>query len=208
MVGAWGYGLYDNDAALGVLADQFEELPLDESPTHLAAGLGLRIWLLDDAPEFWTKEIDDLRELVAQLPDVAQRAIAEAAQRDEPERWRAPELRAVLGDHCDGRRIDALFDVAGVRPLVVAFAAACREALSDALSSPNLDAYELTAALGPLGPLLELNAAGYTVGVDPDELVEWKHAIDRCDSELDDADDRGFFDVYFARARAGLTILG
>jgi hypothetical protein len=205
-MGTWGEGLYDNDGALDELGDLFDALPLHAGAVPMATTVGLTTWLHAPTSDRYVEAVQEHQAWVATLPKQAQellnRLVRERQAFTEP-RSRPAVLTEILGSYCDGPRHDPLLTLPGSEKVIEELANAAAERLEDGLQSSSY-LYEASNALGCLGVLLELAAAGYW-SPRTKALKELRLNVDRLDEET--RDEREFWDDYLARVRRGLRLL-
>lgn len=210
-MGTWGEGLYDNDAALDLLADLVGSVDPEESPTHLSVGLGLRLWMLpvhvDTGADEIRRILDRKREWLVKLPAPARAelmalAVDPKAMSQRPGS-RIPEHRAIIGGYENGPRVDALLEVAGATELLGELAERLAQHLDEGLDGQR-NLYEVSDALAALGVLLELRTIG--VRCAPDRIARWKEAYTASDRAT--GEERSFWDAYSRRVLEALKRLG
>jgi hypothetical protein len=191
-MGTWHDALYDDDHALDLLPELTSDIDLDESPAHLAVGIGLRLWM---APESIELCADELRAALARH---------EGWVADLPERTRAA-LNEIAADpkSAAGKRVDALFRVPGATAVIQDVADKCIAHLDEATRNEDADLYEIAGDLAPLGVLLEMRAVG--VRVPRPKVKAWAAAFKRMDAATDA--ERGFWDRYAERVKKDLARL-
>jgi hypothetical protein len=205
-MGTWGEGLYDNDGALDELGDLFDALPLHAGAAPMATTVGLTTWLLAPIPDRYVEAVRNHQDWVATLPNPARELLnhlADERQTATAARSRTAALTEILGRYCDGPRHEALLTLPGSKKVIEELANAAAERLEDGLQSAA-DLYEASSAIGCLGVLLELAAAGYW-SAEREALKEARLNIARLDKET--PDEREFWDDYLARVRRGLRLL-
>ncbi len=209
-MGTWGEGLYDNDAALDLLADLVDSIDPEQSPTHLAVGLGLKLWMLpvhvDTGADEVRRILDRKQDWLAKLPAPAraelQALAANPKAMSERPGSRSPENRAIIGGYENGPRVDALFQVEGASEVLAGLAERLGKVLDEALEA-EADLYEVSDSLAALGMLLELRAIG--VRSAPARIERWKQAYAAADRAT--REERGFWDAYSARVLQALERL-
>lgn len=209
-MGTWGSGIYDNDGALDGLASLVRLLDEETDAARVVASIGLVAWLqpviLSVHPEEVNAAVERVRTDLGTLPADTRAALT--AVLADPEKAAVPSsrsdaVREAIGGYSSGPRIDALLRFPGAQSVITELAerAACR--LDDALSSDQ-DLYELAADLGAIGVLLELQEAGlWRLG--SERLARWRAGFDAADQAT--TEERGFWDRYAQRVRAGLQLL-
>ena len=210
-MGTWGEGLYDNDAALDLLADLIGSVEPEESPAHLAVGLGLRLWMLPVHVETGADEIrrilDRKRDWVAKLPAPARAELtalaADPKALSQRPGSRSHEHRAIIGGYENGPRVDALFQVEGAPQLLNELAERLGQILDEALDGRR-GLYEVSDALAALGVLLELRTID--VRCAPGRIARWKEAYAASDRAT--PEERSFWDDYSARVFQAFARLG
>lgn len=201
-MGAWGEGLYENDIALDALGGIVSELEdvLEDSAAYLMTGIGLHVWLY---PTSISADPDRFLALLDAHPDWVEKSAELRRFHKDPVAFaeaagsRPEAIERVLGASSDGPRVDELLTS---RSLIDALAMTCREYLDDMAAA---DLYEAEGELAPLGVLLELTALGITT--DRSRVRDWRKIFDAADRNT--TEERGFFDAYAARVRAGFAIL-
>ncbi len=203
-MGTWGEGLYDNDGALDVLGDLFDELDPEESPAHFAGSIALLAMMspaslgCEDWPERMSSSAHlnalgaNARETIEKIaadPDAA----TEAGSRTE-------EATRILGNYCNGPRFEVLFSEPGVSQVVDEFASQAAEALDELASQDPSDLYDVSAELAPLGILIELKSQ-----IAPERLGRWRQYFDVCNSATNE--ERDFFDDYAGRVNMAFDLL-
>lgn len=210
-MGTWGEGLYDNDAALDLLAELVDSVDPEQSPTHLAVGLGLKLWMLpvhvDTGADEIRRILDRKQDWLTSLPAPAraelQALAANPKAMSQRPGSRSPENRAIIGGYENGPRVEALFQVEGASELLAELAERLGKVLDEALEA-EAGLYEVSEALAALGMLLELQAIG--VRSAPARVERWKQAYAAADRAT--REERGFWDAYSARVLQALERLG
>lgn len=210
-MGTWGEGLYDNDAALDLLAELVDSVDPEQSPTHLAVGLGLKLWMLpvhvdtgaDEIRRILERKQDWLTKLPAPARAELQALAANPKAMSQRPGSRSPENRAIIGGYENGPRVEALFQVEGASELLAELAERLGKVLDEALET-EAGLYEVSEALAALGMLLELRAIG--VRSAPARVERWKQAYAAADRAT--REERGFWDAYSARVLQALERLG
>jgi hypothetical protein len=205
-MGTWGEGLYDNDGALDELGDLFDGLPLHGGAIEMATTVGLTTWLHAPTTDRVVEAVREHSDWTSTLPAPARALLHRLVREGEgftESRSRSPELTAILGRYCDGPRHEALLTLPGSNRVIDGLANEAAERLEDGLRSAS-DLYEASSAIGYLGVLLELAAAGYW-SPRLKALKEWRLNVDRLDEEA--RGEREFLDDYLARIRRGLRLL-
>lgn len=210
-MGTWGEGLYDNDAALDLLAELVDSVDPEQSPTHLAVGLGLKLWMLpvhvDTGADEIRRILERKQDWLTKLPTPAraelQALAANPKAMSQRPGSRSPENRAIIGGYENGPRVEALFQVEGASELLAELAERLGKVLDEALET-EAGLYEVSEALAALGMLLELRAIG--VRSAPARVERWKQAYAAADRAT--REERGFWDAYSARVLQALERLG
>ena len=209
-MGTWGSGIYDNDGALDGLAS-LVRLDLEEpDPARVVASLGLVAWLrpvaLTAGPARVAAAVDRLAAHREALPPATRAALDRLLA--DPEQVcsldsRPQQVARAIGGYSSGPRIDALLRFPGAQTVIAELAERAAGRLDDALGGDE-DLYEVAAELGALGVLVELAEAGlWRPG--RERLAAWRAGIDAADQVTDE--ERGFWDRYIGRVRAGLDLL-
>jgi hypothetical protein len=210
-MGTWDETLLGGDAAMDRLGDIRQAIELERSATHLAVGVGLRLWIdpveLDgdpDEPGSLVGAIERHRDWLAALPAPA-RVELEAIAADPAA---VAERPGDTGPHDDvvgypaGPRLDALLAVPGAEPILDDVVTAIAADLDDAFSRET-DLYELTGELAGLAVLVRLTALGRRPPADV--VAGWRERFAAIDTAT--PDERGFWDAYAANVRAALGAL-
>ncbi len=198
-----GDGLYDNDAALAMLADLVKFPPVSGDPAELAVGLGLVAWL---CPRKFAAYAEDLlvraESRSAGLPPGARDALG-ALLRDPRSVTdggsRSAAARAVLGDASDGPRLDALVRLPAGRGQIDELARRAGRVL-DRLRGPI---GEVAGDLAALGVIVELAQANLWLR-DPPRVAAWRGRFDAC--EQASTGDPSTWETR-ARVRSGFDLL-
>jgi len=210
-MGTWDDGLFDNDSALDTLADFVDSVSLDESPAHLAAGLGIQLWLSSAAvetyPDRYRAPIEKHADWIAGMSPEVRRSLEEFAADPQASARakgsRDASIRAVVGGYCSGPMDLVLLRSEGADAVLEQLASRCREHLDELADSPGRDLYEMAGDLSALGLLVVLTQVG--VQSAPDSVRKWEAAFDRADGNT--KEERGFWDRYVTRAKAGFRML-
>lgn len=209
-MGTWGSGIYDNDGALDGIAS-LVRLDLDDpDPTRIVASLGLVAWLQPVTLTVDSRQLDEAtRKLAAHrdaLPPETRAALDRLLADPEKvcgESSRSAAVSRAIGGYSSGPRIDALLRFPGAETVIAELAERAAGRLDDALGGDE-DLYEVSADLGALGVLVELAEAGlWRPG--RERLAAWRAGFAAADQVTDE--ERGFWDRYITRVRAGLDLL-
>jgi hypothetical protein len=209
-MGTWGSGIYDNDGALDGIAS-LVRLDLDDpDPTRIVASLGLVAWLQPVTLTVDREQVDEAAKKIADhrdaLPPETRAALDQLLA--DPEKVcadssRSAAVSSAIGGYSSGPRIDALLRFPGAETVIAELAERAAGRLDDALGGDE-DLYEVAADLGALGVLVELSEAGlWRPG--RERLAAWRAGLEAADQVTDE--ERGFWDRYIGRVRAGLDLL-
>ncbi|MBZ5708901.1 hypothetical protein [Nannocystis pusilla] len=204
-MGTWDHGLYDNDAALDLLAGLVTLPALDASPAELAVGVGLVAWMQPVVLQM--RGAGHVAAALAHgeaLP-VAAREVLEALARDLEgalqQRSRSEAASAAIGGYNDGPRFDALVRLPGGQASIDALGERAAKVLDRA---DDVDLYEAAGDFAALGVVIQLVEAGLWRPV-PARVAEWRARFDRADAGT--REERGFWDDYVARVRLGFELV-
>ena len=209
-MGTWGSGIYDNDGALDGIAS-LVRLDLEEpDPARVVANIGLVAWMqpvvLSMYPEQVAEAVRRISGELGTLPPETRAALEQllADPKQTSERDDRPEtVAAAIGGYSSGPRIDALLRFPGAETVIAELAERAAGRLDDALGGDE-DLYEIASDLGALGVLVELCEAGlWRPG--RERLAAWRAGFAAADQVTDE--ERGFWDRYVGRVRAGLDLL-
>jgi hypothetical protein len=223
-MGAWGTGLYDNDEALDVIAAVIRGIPRRTDPVRRTTLAALRMWLLEDDPDLWARDIGDVGTLPPALRDRLKewsrpkedrtmseidRVLALRHRSWEPDGSRNAEAKRILGEYSDGPRVDALLAREGADVVIHELVDRCCQRLDKALAikpgSAQRDLYRLPGSLALLGILLELRQARLISSLPDEQIARWERGIALASEHTDD--EREFWDEYLRNVRAALQVL-
>lgn len=213
-MGTWDDGIFDNDSALDALADLVDSVPLDTNPAHLAAGLGLRLWIQPSAlgaqPDEYQSLLHEHAAWVAALPpavrDCLQEIEADPEAASDAHGSRPEAIRDIVGGYCDGPMNRVLLCCSGADEVIGELAHLARAHLDANLVvvDGKCDPLEtLVRPLAALGLLVSLSELG--VRESADDLERWQAVFVRANRST--TSQREFWDRYAARVNAGFRLL-
>lgn len=203
-MGILGPGIYDSDAARETLHDLVRLPPVASDPAELAVGIGLVAWLNPPKLVRWGEDLIARAEASAGgLPPAARDALATLARHPQAvtaRGSRSAAATAVLGERCDGPRLDALIRLPGGRGQIDELGERAGRVLDRQRGSLGAVAGELAA----LGVVIEL-AQVQLWRPAPARLAAWRAGFERAVESTGDG--RELWDEFVDRVRGGFDLL-
>lgn len=197
-------GIYDSDAAREALHDLVRLPPAAADPAELAVGIGLVAWL--DPPKLlrWGEDLIARAEASSSgLPPAARDALATLVRHPRAvvaRGSRSAAAAAVLGEHCDGPRLDALIRLPGGRGQIDELGERAGRVLDRLRGSLGAVAPDL-AALGVVIELAEVQLWRPA----PARVAGWRANFERAVEATTSG--RELWDDFVDRVRRGFELL-